>query len=130
MPTLLWLREHKLDVVVIGPAQEYDTPLPMLLAYSLRQHNPDLAEKHLLPHIGELDRTLAARMKVLGFTYLSPWQTACARGRCQEYAGTQASAPMLSDTNHYTTEGALALCRAWISRGLFAGKMQAAATAP
>lgn len=118
-PAILWLREHDIPVIIVGPVQEYDAPLPMLLAFSIKWQDASLAERHLLPNIDRLDRLMQAKAEEWHVAYLSPWRASCGTGRCLDYADNGGEIPMLSDTNHLTNAGAVRLVKGWVSDGIF-----------
>jgi hypothetical protein len=112
-PAIRWLRARGIGVIVVGPAQEYDSPLPMLLAYAISRNDPGLAERHLLPGTPNLDQAIADAARRANVQYLSPWQASCGSGRCTEYADAEKTIPMLFDTNHLNPEASVVLARQW-----------------
>jgi hypothetical protein len=119
-PAIHWLQDRKIPVILVGPVQEYDAPLPMLLAFSIKRSQQTSPERHLLSWVRGLDRALqdqAARWNVM---YLSPWQESCRSGHCLQYADEHSEIPMLTDTNHLTNEGAALLVRGWLDSGSLA----------
>jgi peptidoglycan/LPS O-acetylase OafA/YrhL len=117
-PAIVWMEHHNIPVIIIGPVQEYDAPLPMLMAFSIKKQDPSLPQKHQLPWVGQLDRAMEARALQWHVKYLSPWQVSCGSGHCLEYADERQAIPMLSDTNHLTDVGAALLVRHWVDSGL------------
>ncbi len=116
-PAIHWLQEHKIPVILVGPVQEYDAPLPMLLAFSIKRSQPTSSQQHLLSWVSGLDRALQARAAEWHVVYLSPWRESCGSGHCLQYADEHSEVPMLTDTNHLTNEGAALLVRRWLDGG-------------
>jgi peptidoglycan/LPS O-acetylase OafA/YrhL len=119
-PAIHWLQDHKIPVIIVGPVQEYDAPLPMLLAFSIKRSQPTLPQSHVLSRVGVLDRELQDKAAKWHVVYLSPWQESCGTGNCLQYADEQNDVPMLIDTNHLTNKGSELLVRGWVESGLFA----------
>jgi peptidoglycan/LPS O-acetylase OafA/YrhL len=119
-PAVHWLQDHKIPVIIVGPVQEYDAPLPMLLAFSIKRSQPTLPQSHLLSWVGVLDRELQDKAATWHVVYLSPWQESCGTGHCLQYADEQNDVPMLIDSNHLTNKGSEVLVRGWVEKGLFA----------
>jgi hypothetical protein len=117
-PAIAWMVHHNIPVTIIGPVQEYDAPLPMLMAFSIKRQDPSLPQRHLLPWVDQLDRTMKAKALKWHVKYLSPWQESCGSGHCLEYADERQAIPMLSDTNHVTNVGSALLVRNWVDSGL------------
>jgi peptidoglycan/LPS O-acetylase OafA/YrhL len=119
-PAIHWLQDRKIPVFLVGPVQEYDAPLPMLLAFSIKGSKPASPQSHLLSWVGSLDRFLQQEASKWQVVYLSPWQESCASGQCLLYADEHYEVPMLTDTNHLTNKGSALLVRGWVQSGLFA----------
>src|ERR1700723_2973128 len=114
-----WVQDHKIPVSLVGPVQEYDAPLPMLLAFSIKRSEPASPQSHLLTWVGGLDRVLRDKAAMWHVTYLSPWQESCGSGKCLQYADEHSEVPMLVDSNHLTNKGSALLVRGWVENGLF-----------
>jgi peptidoglycan/LPS O-acetylase OafA/YrhL len=120
-PAVRWLRDHNIPVFLVGPVQEYDAPLPMLLAFSIKRNKPTSPQLHLLSWVGGLDRILQDQASLWHVAYLSPWKDFCGSGNCLQYADERSQVPMLSDTNHLTNKGSALLVRGWVTTGLLTG---------
>jgi len=116
LPAIHWLQARGINVLIVGPVQEYDTPLPILLAYSISRNDPGLAERHLLPGLAQLDQTIAGHAQRSNVRYLSLWQATCGSGRCTEYADAAKTIPMLFDTNHLNAQASVLVARQWASQ--------------
>jgi peptidoglycan/LPS O-acetylase OafA/YrhL len=115
--TLEWLRSQQIHVVLLGPALQYDAPLPRLLAMSMRQNDPLLPRLHRVMAFSELDE----RMGVLArnewhVPYVSTINLLCEGESCLQYAAP--GVPLLSDYGHFTEGGSV----------LFANKLRNEAT--
>jgi peptidoglycan/LPS O-acetylase OafA/YrhL len=119
-PAIHWLQDHKIPVILVGPVQEYDAPLPILLAFSFKRNEPSLPQLHLLSRVDVLDRLLYNKAAAWHVIYLSPWQESCGNGRCLHFADEHSGIPMLADSNHLTNQGSAFLVRGWIESGLLA----------
>ncbi len=117
-PAIHWLQDRKIPIILVGPVQEYDAPLPMLLAFSFKRNEPTLPELHLLPRVDALDRLLKHKAAEWHVVYLSPWQEFCENGRCLQYADEHSQVPMLVDSNHLTNQASALLVRGWVEGGL------------
>jgi peptidoglycan/LPS O-acetylase OafA/YrhL len=118
-PAIHWLQDRRIPVIIVGPVQEYDAPLPMLLAFSIKRNEPTLPQLHLLSRVRGLDRTLQNKAAKWHVVYLSPWQESCGSGSCLHYADQLSDVPMLIDSNHLTNKGSELLVRGWVERGYF-----------
>jgi peptidoglycan/LPS O-acetylase OafA/YrhL len=116
-PTIKWLEANNIRVYVVGPVQEYDAPLPMLVAFALKRRDPTLPDRHLLPGVDRLDKFLQEKATEWHVVYLSPWQQLCGPGHCPAFSNTDEDIPMLSDTNHLTNAGSLLLAQEWVKTG-------------
>jgi peptidoglycan/LPS O-acetylase OafA/YrhL len=106
-------RQNHIDIVLIGPSIAYDLPLPRMLGNLSAQGN-DLAnvQSHATPDLIQLD----ARMATLArdqwkVPYVSYFADMCSTNAgCPPYAGP--GIPMLLDTNHFSTAGAIRFAQA------------------
>lgn len=111
--TLAWLRARGLHTIVLGPVPEYDSPLPRLLAFSLRNHDVSLPGRHL-PVAG---RALDRQMQLLSVDtwhvlYVSAYDQLCGIGKaagCAVFAAP--GVPLQFDTHHFTEAGSLLYAR-------------------
>ncbi len=107
-----WTRAHRIPLTIIGPTQDYDAPLPRLLAYGLMRHDPALAERHRIADTAVLDRRFAKlaeqRWHVPYISLVSLFCPATPHGmECRTYADPQGSIPLLIDGDHFSNEGSL-----------------------
>jgi peptidoglycan/LPS O-acetylase OafA/YrhL len=115
---IVWLKQHRIPVTLIGPVPEYDAPLPMLLALSIKRGDPGLAHRHLLSSFAELDRSLQTRAANWQVPYLSAWQAMCRDAHCDEYADPEQNIPALVDMDHLSNQEATNVVTHWIDRDL------------
>ena len=108
-----YARANHIDVVVIGPNIAYDLPLPRMLGnFSARGNNLANVQAHATPDNAQLD----ARMATLArdqwkVPYISYFADMCSPNTgCPAYAGP--GIPMLLDTNHFSTAGAIRFAQA------------------
>jgi peptidoglycan/LPS O-acetylase OafA/YrhL len=118
-PAIAWFKSRSIPVIAVGPVQEYDVPLPMLLAFAIKRHDASLPERHIVPNFVQLDQRLQARMAEWQVPYLSPLQTLCPAGHCREYVDSQGKVPTLADDNHLTNQASLQIAKEWAAGGHF-----------
>jgi peptidoglycan/LPS O-acetylase OafA/YrhL len=110
-----------IPLVVIGPAEEYDAPLPILLAYSIRANDPELPYRHRITQVEGLDHQMRQQAeRTWHVPYLSLIRAVCTDQNCDEYADASKTTPMLFDHDHYTDQGAISVLKVLISKGEFA----------
>jgi peptidoglycan/LPS O-acetylase OafA/YrhL len=104
--TVAWAKSRGIDVVVFGPAIEYDTGLPRLLAVSLTKDDPEFAFHHLLPVAKEMDEKMQ-RLADMDWhvKYVSYYKLLCPAGPCVEYA--DGKVPLEFDATHLTQAGSV-----------------------
>ncbi len=116
--TVDWAREHGVPVSLIGPVQEYDTPLPRLLAYSIYWNQPDFPTQHRTSLSKDLDSqfaTLAANTWKV--PYLSLYKATCNTGVCIEYADADNKVPLMYDGDHLSPLGSVLLVSRLVDQG-------------
>ena len=104
--TIAYLKALNEDVLLVGPSPEYRISLPRLIAYSITRHDPSLPELYQANDLFALDSDLSHFAEVTGAGYLSPLRLLCRDQRCVQRAAIGSRAPLLFDSNHFTTEGA------------------------
>jgi hypothetical protein len=112
--TIDFAREHGSSIAIVGPNIEYDTPLPRLVATSMRDSKPWIVEAHrsLVPE--RLDRLMAVQARdAWHVPYISIYADLCSAG-CPLLAAP--AIPMLLDSDHLTREGSLRFARAMRER--------------
>ncbi len=101
-----WTRARGIPLTLVGPTQDYDAPLPRLLAYGMLRHQPDFANGHLAPGTADLDSKLAQLAATRWHVpYLSLVKMFCPNGVCQVYTNAARTVPLLVDEDHFTNEG-------------------------
>jgi peptidoglycan/LPS O-acetylase OafA/YrhL len=107
-----WTREHLIPLTIIGPTQEYEAPLPLLLAYEIQRHDPTLADRHRKKRVADLDAELAGlardQWKV---PYISLISLVCPSGQCNTYVDANRTVPVLIDRDHLSNMASLTLGR-------------------
>jgi hypothetical protein len=116
--TIEWAKQHQVPVIVFGPVQMYDAPLPRLLAYSIAWNEPDLATRHRViscaPRDAQMQSLAASTWHV---PYVSLYHAICDGGECLEYADTEHSIPLMNDEVHLNKFGSELVARRLIDRG-------------
>ncbi|HEY8610486.1 MAG TPA: acyltransferase family protein [Roseomonas sp.] len=100
--TLDWARGQGVKVILFGPIVQYRTPVPRLVANSLRT-GENLLEKHRIKHLQQLDHRLRAIALARGVQYVSLWDIMCSHQNCM--ATTSDGRPLQFDYGHVTEEG-------------------------
>jgi hypothetical protein len=115
--TVQYIREQGGTPIVLGPVVEYDASLPRLLAMSIQNSEPDLAQRHRVASVERLDDEMARlAAEEWHVEYFSYFKALCSGGRCREYAAP--GVPLQEDTSHLTRAGSL-----WIAARLRAVKI-------
>jgi peptidoglycan/LPS O-acetylase OafA/YrhL len=107
--TLALLKLRGIDVIVLGPIVEYDSPLPRLLADEILYNSPTTASAMRTRGIHERDRALNRIVTARGATYISVYDQVCHNGHCDEFA--EGDVPMQFDAGHLTAEGSVEVGR-------------------
>ncbi len=101
-----WTGAHGIPLTLIGPVQDYDAPLPRLLAYGLLRRDPGLANGRRLAATAEVDAGLSRLARDRWhIPYISLVALFCPGGLCQTYADPARGIPLLLDDDHFTNEG-------------------------
>ena len=108
--TLEWLQSRHVHVVLFGPMLQYDSPLPRLLALSIRQSDPLIPRLHRMSAYTALDEVMARRSREEWHVpYISIINLLCAGDSCLDYAAP--GVPLLSDYGHLTEDGSILVAR-------------------
>ena len=104
--TIQYIKGLGITPIVFGPVVEYDAPLPRLLAISIRNSDPGLAQRHKLTSVRDLDRRMNALARDQWHVgYFSYFDALCANEQCREYVSP--GVPMQKDTTHLTGPGSI-----------------------
>jgi hypothetical protein len=113
-----WSKERRIPLVLFGPVQEYDAPLPRLLAYSIAEHLPKYPYEHRIVSLVSLDQRLHSLAdNTWHVRYISLIQALCDSGSCLEYADREHTVPMMYDRDHLSHDGSVLVVRALIASG-------------
>ena len=116
--TVDWARRRHLPVMVLGPVQDYDAPLPRLLAYSIAWNKPGLAGEHRLAISAVIDAQMQSLAESTWHVpYISLYQAICHDGSCVEYADAAHEVPLMNDEDHLNQFGSALVVRRLIDRG-------------
>ena len=103
-----WDRAHGIPLTLIGSTQDYDAPLPRLLAYGILRHDPGFADRHRTLETAALDQRLATLARTRWHVpYISLVQMFCPAGHCQTYVDPGHTVPLLIDEDHLSNEGSV-----------------------
>ncbi len=110
--TVAWTKAHGIPMTLIGPTQDYDAPLPRLLAYGFMRHDPALAERHRIAGTRELDSRFARLAEGRWHVpYISPVRMFCpdapGGAACQTHVDSGQAIPLLIDGDHLSNEGSV-----------------------
>jgi peptidoglycan/LPS O-acetylase OafA/YrhL len=111
-----YARQNHIDVILIGPNIAYDLPLPRMLGALAAEGGLAVVQAHASPDLIQLDAQMAAlardQWKV---PYISYFADMCSpTAGCSPYAAP--GTPMLLDTNHFSTAGAVLFVQAMRDR--------------
>ncbi|CAN7508192.1 acyltransferase family protein [Bradyrhizobium sp. LjRoot220] len=102
--TLDILKSRRIDVTVLGPIVEYDSPLPRLLIDGILRDRPSFASTRRTRGIRERDLAMSDLVRARGATYSSVYEAVCRDDRCDEFV--EADIPIQFDAGHLTDKGA------------------------
>jgi len=114
--TVAYIRRYTDHVIVVGPINGYDRPLPELLANDVRTSISDTDEHRVRP-IEKLDLRAGEISRASGAEYLSLYRLLCPRPSCVKYAAP--GEPMQFDAFHLTPAGSIYVARRWKASGVF-----------
>lgn len=116
--TLAYLKGFTPDVFVVGPALEYDMPLPRLLAVSMLRDDPEMPKRLREPDAFAVEPMIRAAAAESGAHYVSMIEALCHGDDCRTRDDDGAS--LAFDYGHLTAEGSRYVARRWARTGLFA----------
>ena len=104
--TLEWTRSRGIEVILFGPIVQYDSPLPQLLALSIKAQHPALPAEHRIAYYQNVDTEMIELARSIpGVRYVSYFQMLCPKDSCIEYANP--GVPLQYDGAHLTSNGSL-----------------------
>jgi peptidoglycan/LPS O-acetylase OafA/YrhL len=104
--TMRKLKQQGLNIVLLGPIVQYDSPLPRLLTASLKENDPSLPLRHRLNKYRRLDDEMAYLAEhTWHVPYVSFFRLLCPQDACTEYA--QKDVPLQFDYGHLTQAGSV-----------------------
>jgi peptidoglycan/LPS O-acetylase OafA/YrhL len=102
--TIAQLGARGIRVVLLGPAMQFKSRLPSMLARAHLRGVEARSEDMLLPDVFDLDRTLRSALPSMDtFSYVSVLDAVCPNKQCSLTAGE--NAPVSFDHAHLTAEG-------------------------
>ena len=108
--TVSYLRRYADRVVVVGPINGYDRPLPELLANDIRE-SASRTDSHAIKAIPRLDARMEAVARQNGIQYLSLYQLLCPRPSCLKYVAP--GTPVQFDKFHLSPAGSVYVADTW-----------------
>ena len=117
--TIVWIRQHGMQVILFGPNPEFDVRLPRLLTLSLFEPKVAVIDRHRKIEALKTDEELSALARdQWKIRYISAFENLCAtnmerkvetllqtNSSCPVYAA--AGVPLLFDSNHLTVDGSI-----------------------
>jgi hypothetical protein len=104
--TLEWTRSRGIEVILFGQIVQYDSPLPQLLALSIKAQHPALPAEHRIAYYQNVDTEMIELARSIpGVRYVSYFQMLCPKNSCIEYANP--GVPLQYDGAHLTSNGSL-----------------------
>jgi peptidoglycan/LPS O-acetylase OafA/YrhL len=112
--TLDWMKQRGISVVVFGPMVQYDTALPRLLAFSIREDDPEIPDEHRLDQrsLNDSLRRIADQEAV---DFVSLYESLCGPRSCAEFGAN--GVPLQFDYGHLTKEGSILVAQRLFSSG-------------
>ncbi len=110
-----WAADHGLRVVLIGPLMRYDDLLPRLLAYSVENGDPRLADEHRID-LRRLDEDMRRLARLKGAAYVSLLDLLCQGTSCETFAAP--GVPLQFDDGHLSRAGSLFVAERLRAAGL------------
>lgn len=99
-----------IKLLLVGPAIEYDIPLPHLLALSIQRSDPGLPQRHIVSAERDLDQRMSDLARtVWRVPYFSYFNAFCTAASCQEYV--DGGVPLEQDQAHLTRAGSIVVAR-------------------
>ncbi len=124
---MLWARAHNVPVTLMGPTQEYDAPLPRLLAFGIIRHEPGFAYRHRSLESAQVDALFEREAETRWHVpYVSLVRMFCSPASCATYVAGQESAPLMSDEDHFTNEASLLVGRRVVAGHLLGASLEPA----
>jgi peptidoglycan/LPS O-acetylase OafA/YrhL len=111
-------------VVLLGPAIEYQHPLPRTVVVSMDSHDPSWIERDRAVEVRLADRVFARRMANSPARYFSLYDAICPETGCLVF--DSAGMPVEFDTDHFTLNGSIEVARRLRAAGIFGGVPKAA----
>ncbi len=113
------LKDMNQNVTVVGPIVQYDSPLPRLLATSVEENDPRLADRHRITSYDQLDAELAHRARSSWHVpYISYNDLLCSHETCLKWSASDV--PLQWDWMHLTRPGALLIAERFKRANLLA----------
>lgn len=114
--TLDQTNARRISVLLSGPMVQYDTPLPRLLAFSIRDGNSRLPYEHRFDQ-HKLDDAMAVLAAKKGVDYVSFYRLLCGAQSCAELDAD--GVPLQFDYGHLTKQGSLFVAHRLVENGAF-----------
>jgi peptidoglycan/LPS O-acetylase OafA/YrhL len=104
-------------VVLLGPAIEYQHPLPRTVVVSMDSHDPSWIERDRAVEVRLADRLFARRMANSPARYFSLYDAICPESGCLVFDSS--GMPVEFDTDHFTVNGSIEVARRLRAAGIF-----------
>ena len=121
--TLRWFKQRGIAVTLIGPAVDYDAPLPRLILFATRKHDPRLPDRHWDHSLRQLDVQMSELARQAGAEYVSLLKLLCSGDSC--LTTDDQGMPLLFDREHFTVDGSITVARMLESGGLWTAQRAA-----
>jgi len=113
--TLIWLDKNRVSAVLFGPMVQYDAPLPLLLAHSIRNNDKREVDNHRIDTFRELDK----KMRIIAFAhntaYVSFFDMLCDSSSCETL--DKQGNPLQFDYGHLTKVGSFEIAHRLYKEG-------------
>lgn len=110
-PTVDWMKEKGIEVILGGPVARYEMPLPQILAVSRLRDDATLPERMLIPAAKAADAEFAAFAAREGVAYMSSYSAMCPDDKCVLEAAP--GVPIQFDSHHLNEHGSYLVATAF-----------------
>jgi peptidoglycan/LPS O-acetylase OafA/YrhL len=110
-PTVKWLRQQGIKVIISGPVVRYEVAMPHVLALANHRGDPQIVERARLPGTRDLDARFRDFARSIGALYMSNYSAMCPDDECVTVLPN--GQPVQLDSHHLTTGGSYLVAEAF-----------------
>nr|WP_256448217.1 acyltransferase family protein [Novosphingobium sp. CECT 9465] len=125
-PTVDWMQQRGIDVIIGGPVARYEVALPQAIAVSKMRGDLTITDRTRIPGVAEADAAFRTFAESEGVGYMSSYSAMCPNDKC--IVEIKPGLPIQFDSHHLNDEGSYIVSAAFpADRVLAAGKASGAA---